>query len=339
MREMASLAETYGRQELPASLMQRLAYMEEAARAASAQAASYARMRVPARRREPSRGAQALVLALFSLGVLTSGAVGAGALVGLRALESGGLPMPLAAAWAKAPPVVPAPQPNAAWETVEVAIARSAPGRAPLPLQVTAADDAPVALVVQGLPAGVRLSRGEPLGWSGWVLQQADLEGLHLMLDDGAPDAFELKITALATPGTPTLGSIVQVRLLDRAEPKSAALTGGVEDAPPQAAVYAGMSDGPATPATDMAGAAAAADTPDKAAAPVAQPAQRPTAANPKGLGQRLAAAGHWPEGASGLGAVVRGPEGPIGGPLGRQMWWQMPPLSWSAFLVAQERP
>jgi hypothetical protein len=229
----------------------------------------------------------------------------------------------LAAAWAKAPPVAAAPAPEAAWETVQVAIARSEPGRAPLPLQATAADDAPVALVVQGLPAGVRLSRGEPLGWSGWVLQQADLDGLHLMLDDGTPDAFELKITALATPGTPTLGSIVQVRLLDRPEPKSAALTGGVEDAPPQAAVYAGMSDGPAI---DEPGAAAAADTPDKTAAPVAQPTERPTAANPKGLGQRLAAAAHWPEGASGLGAVARGPDGPVG----RQMWWQMPPLSWS---------
>jgi hypothetical protein len=323
MRETSSLAEAYGRQELPAGLMQRLAYMEEVARAASAEADRYARMRVPTRPREPSRGAQAIVLAWFSLGVLTSGTIGAGALVGLRAVENGGLPTPWAAAWAKAPPVAAAPQPQPAWETVQMAITRSAQGSAPLPLQVTAADDAPVALVVQGLPAGVRLSRGEPLGWSGWVLQQADLDGLHLMLDDGAPDAFELKITALATPGTPTLGSIVQVRLLDRAEPKHAALTGGVDDAPPQAPVYTGMSDGPAT---GVAGAAAAADAPDRTAAPVAQPTERPTAANPKGLGQRLAAAGHWPEGASGLGAVARGPEVPIG----RQMWWQMPPLSWS---------
>ena len=317
MRETSSLAEAYGRQDLPASLMQRLAYMEQVARAASAQAASYARMQAPAppRPREPSRGAQAIVLAWFSLGVLTSGAVGAGALVGLRALENGSIPMPLAAAWAKTPPVAAAPHPEAAWETVQVAIARSEPGRAPLPLQVTADDDAPVALVVQGLPAGVRLSRGEPLGWSGWVLRQADLDGLHLRLDDGAPDSFELKITALVNPGTPTLASIVHVRLLDRVEPKQAALTRGHEDAPPQPPVHAGMSDGPAT---DMAGAAAAADTPDKAAAPMTQPTWRPTAANPNGLGQKLAAAGPWPGSAR--------PEGPIG----RQMWWQMPPLSWS---------
>jgi hypothetical protein len=287
MRETSSLAEAYGRQDLPASLMQRLAYMEHVARAASAQAASYARMQAPApaRPRKPSRGAQAIVLAWFSLGVLTSGAVGAGALVGLRALESGWSPMPLAAAWAKTPPVAAVPQPKAAWETVQVTIVRSERGRAPLPLQVTAADDAPIAVVVQGLPTGIRLSSGEPLGWSGWVLKQADLVGLHLTLDDGAPDTFELKITALATPGTPTVGSIVQVHLLDRVEPRQAALTGG-------------------------------------AAAPRQAPAQRPdapTAANPKGLGQQLAAAGPWPltpdQGASGL---------------GRQMWWQMPPLSWS---------
>jgi hypothetical protein len=312
MRETSSLAEAYGRQELPASLIQRLAYMEEVARAASAQAASYARMQAPPppRPRQPSRGAQAIVLAWFSLGVLTSGAVGAGALVGLRALESGALPMPLAAAWAKTPPAAAEPQPDAAWETVEVTIARSEPGRAPLPLQVTADDDAPVALVVQGLPAGVRLSRGEPLGWSGWVLKQADLDGLHLTLDDGAPDTFELKITALATPGTPTLGSIVQVRLLDPVEPKHAARTVGVEDAPPQAPVYAGLSDGPAA---EMAGAAAPADTADTAAAPAARPTERHAAAAPKGLGQQLAAAASWPD-----------------GPIGRQMWWQMPPLSWS---------
>ena len=82
MRETASLAEAYGRQELPAGLMQRLAYMEQVARAASAEADRYARMRAPtpARPREPSRGAQAIVLAWFSLGALTSGAVGAGAL-------------------------------------------------------------------------------------------------------------------------------------------------------------------------------------------------------------------------------------------------------------------
>jgi hypothetical protein len=327
MRETSSLAEAYGRQELPASLMQRLAYMEQVARAASAQAAGYARMQLPAppRPRGPSRGAQAVVLAWFSLGVLTSGAIGTGALVGLRALESGWSPTPLATAWATTPLVATAPQPKAAWETVQVEIARSEPGRAPLPLQVAAADDTPIAVVVQGLPAGVRLSRGEPLGWSGWVLKQADLDGLHLTLDDGAPDTFELKITALATPGTPTVGSIVQVRLLDRADPKHAAPKGGVQTAPPRAPVYAGLSDGPAT---GMAGAAGPAGTPDKSAAPVAEPAQRPaaapTAVNPKGLGQQLAAAGPWPEVASGLGAVARAPEGAIG----RQMWWQMPPLS-----------
>jgi hypothetical protein len=292
MRETSSLAEAYGRQELPAGLMQRLAYMEEVARAASAQAASYARMQVPApvRPREPSRGAQAIVLAWFSLGVLTSGAVGAGALVGLRALESGGLPALSAAAWAKTPPVAAAPQPRAAWETVQVTIARSEPGRAPLSLQVTADDDAPVGLLVQGLPAGVRLSHGEPLGWSGWVLKQADLDGLHLLLADGAPDSFELKVTALATPGTPTLGSIVQVHLVGGAEPKQAAITNGMEDAAPQAPTYAGLSDGPA----------ANGGRPGRAAA-----------VNPKGLGQQLAAA--WPD-----------------GPIGRQIWWQMPPLSWS---------
>src|SRR5262249_46377031 len=52
-------------------------------------------------------------------------------------------------------------------------------------------------------------------------------------------------------------------------------------------------------------------------------PAQRRANANPAGA-KTTPAARPWPEGASGLGAISRDSE--------RQVWWSVPPPSWSPF-------
>ena len=65
-----------------------------------------------------------------------------------------------------------------------------------------------------------------------------------------------------------------------------------------------------------------------RSARETASPARRPAAAaaGTDAVGRRPL-----PEGASALGAVAREPDGPA--------WWQMPPPSWSPFVVGQERP
>jgi hypothetical protein len=154
------------------------------------------------------------------------------------------------------------------------------------------------------------------------VLGRDDLGGLSLVLDDTAPAAFDLRVALSAPPGTGAAGSIVQVRLTDGAEPRP---------------VAAGMSDGPHIASAAPADAAAAANETlgtaivrDKArsARETASPARRPAAAaaGTDAVGRRPL-----PEGASALGAVAREPDGPA--------WWQMPPPSWSPFVVGQERP
>ena len=135
MRETASLASSFERQRLPAGLMQRLEMMQQLALQATAPDGR--KPQLPAVRRLPRPGAQVIVMAWFSLGVMASGAAGAGALLGLRALEARGTPLSwasvraslgttLASAWAKMPPVAFAPgsgaQSDGPWERVEVKI-------------------------------------------------------------------------------------------------------------------------------------------------------------------------------------------------------------------------
>jgi hypothetical protein len=348
MRDMASPGAAYGRRDLPIRLMQRLDLVKPPVLPATAQAAGVTRVllpAVPARRRTPPLGAQLAVLAWFSLGVIASGAFGAGSLVGLRALAASETAMAQVAPWmswvpwAKAAPA----QPQVTWETAQIAIDRSERARAPLPLQVTGADDDAIQVVLQGLPAGVRPSYGTPLdGPSGstWVLGPSGLDGLYLALDETAPEAFDFKISVSASPRSFTVGSIVQVRLVDTAPLKQAALPVATDAAPEPTPeihaearweTYRGMSDGPEIeakpapafpPAAPRTASAARAKT-------ASHPAQRRAAAPP--AAQAATATGSWPEGASGLGAVPREPEEPS--------WWQMPPPSWSPFLVGQERP
>jgi len=332
MREMVSLASSYRRQELPARLMQRLEMMHYLALAANDQAPPR-----PVLPRGARRGAHLVVLAWFSFGVIASGAMGAGAIVGLRTLGAAAPPVgtPAVASWS---------HPRADWDTVHVAIDRSQRTRAPLALQVTGADDGAFDVVMHGLPAGVRPSRGAPVGEATWVLRPTDLDGLYLTLDSAVPDTFDVKIAVLTSPGIATAGSIVQVRLVEVAPATQAAVTVG----PPAARsplTYVGMSDGPAP---DTARASAAASTPapirtaaarsgDKAAGQSAQRRTGPVVAGAAAASDQPVGTGRtspqtWPEGAYGLGAAPREPEQATS-------WWQMPPPAWSPFLVGQERP
>jgi hypothetical protein len=324
MREAVSLALSYRRQELPASLMQRLDMMQHLAHAANAQAKGQPNRK--SRPRGARRCAHVIVLTWFSLGVIASGAMGAGAVVGLRTLA------------AVAPPVVGAPavaswsHPRADWDTVHVAIDRSRRERAPLVLQVSGADDGAFDVVMHGLPSGVRPSRGAPIGEGTWALKPADLDGLYLTLDGTVPDAFDVKIAVLTSPGIATAGSIVQVRLVEMAPATQAAVTVGMPaplSPPPPPLAYAGMSDGPGADAARL----AAASTPAPARTAGTRGGDKAGAQSVRRVGPVVASTGKtWPEGAYGLGAIPREPEG-------NTSWWQMPPPSWSPFLVGQERP
>ncbi|HEY1243221.1 MAG TPA: hypothetical protein VGF29_00175 [Hyphomicrobiaceae bacterium] len=330
MRGVVSSASAYGRQRLPASLMQRLELMQYFALAA--QAGGQARG-LPPTSRTPRVGAHAIVLAWFSLGVLTSGALGAATIVGARALASGQSPLaPFGwRAWAKVSPEAPSPRHDAGWDKVQVVIDRSGGPRAPLPLQVTGADAAPLQVVMQGLPPGVTPSRGTAVGPSTWVLDRSDLGGLFLTLDASAPAAFDFKVGVSVAPGAAAAGSVVQVRLIGDAEQKQAALPGGAGGARTASPAPSAMSDGAEIDAANpspAAGPAAVARTAGLRGGAQRRPA--PVAADATGAGAQPTEGRSWPEGASGLGAVPRSPA---------PSWWQMPPPTWSPFLVGQERP
>jgi hypothetical protein len=315
MRETVSLASSYRRRELPVSLMQRLEQMQHLALVAKAQANGHTLRQSPPR--GTRRGAHVVVLAWFSLGVIASGAMGAGAVMWLRTLGGGdpsAVVAPAVASWS---------HPRADWDTVHVTLDRGQRMRAPLALQVTGASGGAFEVVMHGLPAGVRPSRGAPFGEGTWMLKPADLDGLYLTLDDTVADAFDVKIAVLTSAGIATAGSIVQVRLVEMAPATQAAVTVGVP-VPPSPPVHAGMFAGEA------------ADTARPAPAPARTAVQgtgRSGAPAQKRTGPVVASTSRtMPEGAYALGATQREPEQ-------QASWWQMPPPTWSPFLVGQEQP
>jgi hypothetical protein len=328
MRETVSLASSYRRRELPTSLVQRLEMVQHSALASSGQV----RLRqTPSR--GVRRGAHVIVLAWFSLGVIASGAMGAGAIVGLRTFAAGA---PLLAG---APAVAAWSHPRADWDAVHVAIDRSQRSRATLSLQVTGAENGDFQVVMHGLPAGARPSRGAPIGESTWVLKPTDLDGLYLTLDDAVPDTFDVRIAVLTSPGIVTTGSVVEFRLVEMSPSTQAAVMLGTP-APSSPPAYPGMFDAPmayetrsGTASTPVLARTATARHGDKAggqpahrrAGPVVASASRPS-------GQAASTSATWPDGAYRLGATPREPEGATS-------WWQMPPPNWSPFQVGQERP
>jgi hypothetical protein len=300
--------------------MQRLEQMQHLALMASANANGRAPQQ--AAPRGVRRSAHIVVLAWFSLGVIASGATGAGAIMGLRILAGG------APAAVVAPAVASWSNPGADWDTVHLTMDRSQRMRAPLALQVTGANHGAFEIVMHGLPAGVRPSRGAPIGEGTWLLKPADLDGLYLSLDDTVADAFEVKVAVLTSAGIPSAGSIVQMRLVEQAPATQAAITVGAP-VPPLPSAQAGMPAAQAAEATRPGPASTAA--PVRTAAQgtgrvAAQPAQRRTGPVVASTARTM------PEGAYGLGATPREPE--------RQgSWWQMPPPTWSPFLIGQEQP
>ena len=319
MRETVSLASSYGRRELPVSLMQRLERMQHLGLVANAQANGQTLQQSPPR--GARRGAHVVVLAWFSLGVIASGAMGAGAVVWLRTLAAGdpsAVVAPAVASWS---------HPRADWDTVHVTLDRGQRMRAPLALQVTGANGGAFEVVMHGLPAGVRPSRGAPFGEGTWMLKPADLDGLYLTLDDTVADAFDVKIAVLTSAGIATAGSIVQVRLVEMAPATQAAVTVGVP-VPPSPSVHAGMLAGEAadTAKPGTASSPAPARTAAQGTGRLGAPAQRRTGPVVASTGRTM------PDGAYALGATQREPEQ-------QASWWQMPPPTWSPFLVGQEQP
>jgi hypothetical protein len=281
MRESASLASSFQRRQLPAGLMQRLEMVQQLALQAKAQADGQP-VGDPVVPRRPRRGAHLIVLAWFSLGVMTSGGAGIGTLLGLRALEARGTPLTwesmraslgatLAFAWAKMPLIAfkskSAPGTDGAWERVEVKIDAAKRADAPLGLRVTGGDGRPVYFVLDGLPKGVRPSRGAAVGPDIWVVGSADVDSLHLTLDEGAPSAFDLKVALLAPTGVAKSGSVLEVRLVDGGSPMQASAgREGNDRSAGQAGEKAKADEAPAASAAAMAVASAPAGRPGTSA-------------------------------------------------------------------------
>ncbi|HEX5997789.1 MAG TPA: hypothetical protein VFZ16_00080 [Hyphomicrobiaceae bacterium] len=298
-------------------------------------------------------GAQAIVLAWFSLGVLMSGALGVGSLFGLKALQAQGTPLTwealattmrggveatVAAAWSRmptmpllTPPSVSPPTKQPAvppkWDVVRMPIERGT-RHASLGVQVTGTADLPVELVLDGVPAGVRPSHGSAIGATTWVLGQADLDDLSLMLDDTAPDAFDLKIAVVAPRNVATIGSVVQVRLVESGESQAHAAAEPAQqavaetEAPPAAAAPGSPRDADNVALRkDEAGAPSVAPSgPRRTAASAASAAKAvPAETSAEAASAAPAASRTWPEGAYGLGAVSREPETPL--PSGPPAW------------------
>jgi hypothetical protein len=270
---------------LPNSLMQRLALLENGEPLPVAGAAH----------RLPRRQGRISTLVCFGIGALTSSVLGGVTLLGLRTLNAGE---------ARMHAVAPSGQ-KAAPQIVDVAIERSERAHTALSLRLEGAGDADIEVVLRGVPAAARLSKGERRDAMTWVVSRADLDGLHLTLGEAGPDAFDIGIEVLAPSGAATEAGVVRVRVVDTpAQHKHAAA-----EVPPAetsiAKLVPALAPDAGRTAPAGAGAKVARMPQQRAEAPPVR-AKTPPAIRP------------WPEGASGLGAVPRNSE--------RQLWWSMPP-------------
>jgi hypothetical protein len=315
-RAMRGLASQGRRPLLPNSLMQRLALLANGQLSPPASAAHG----------QPRRQGRVSTLICFGIGALTSSVLGGVTLLGLRTLNAGEARMHAAggagsATVAAVPPALSGQK--AAPQIVDVAIERSERAHTALSLRLEGASDADIEVVLRGVPAAARLSKGERRDAMTWVVRRADLDGLHLTLGEAGPDAFDIGIDVLAPSGAATEAGVVRVRVVDAPAPKHAAAeTARVP--PPDRAGTGDAHHKKAVPAETSIAKLVPAVAPDAGArAKVTRPPPRRTDANPAGAGTAPAAR-PWPEGASGLGAVPRDSE--------RQVWWSMPPPAWSPF-------
>jgi hypothetical protein len=289
-----------------------------------------------------------IVGAYFAMGLLGAGAAGAAALLTLQVASgqisppSVRLPSAIAALghwmsepaaprFSKVPPVVVRePQPDA----FDIVIDRSVRASAPFGLRLVGTEDTGMDVLLRDVPAAAQLSHGERRGESTWAVKATDLEDLHLTLNDGTPDAFNVRIEVLAPAGIAALSSVARVRLVGLpAERMASAPLEAAPVEPPAAITPVAHVDPPIAPrnvirarndAARSREKVARAAPPPPAATTVVEIDRRPYQEAPP------AEARHWPEGASGLGAISRESD--------RQVWWKLPALTWSPFLDAAGR-
>jgi hypothetical protein len=214
---MQAMASPAGRQQLPNSLMERLAL----------QASGRLPVAVDSAREARQASGRLTVVLSFGLGAMASCVLGGLAFLGLEAMAAGdsrGNGPTLVSTTPQAPAV-------ASWyqrQVFDVAIPRRERAHAPLRLHVTGDNADGIEIILHGVPAAARLSQGERRGAVTWVLKRADLDDLHLHLSDAAPDAFDVRIDVLAPPGVQTVGSVARVRVVDSApqETGTAAMDG-----------------------------------------------------------------------------------------------------------------
>lgn len=287
--------------------------------------------------------------AYFGVGLVGGGMAGAAVLLGIQVLAPGQaspLRMQVPAAitalahWVpdvatsrvgSTAPAVRDPQPADAFDVV---IERSTRANAPFGLRLVGSRDAGMEVVLRDVPAAARLSRGERRDASTWKVRAVDLEDLHLTLNDGTPDAFDVRIDVLAPAGVAAASSVARVRLVGLPSIERT-VTAPVEAAPAQAALVepeapavtpVASTDGPHHARTVL---ATRNDAPGKREKVARVPL--PAATTVIEIDRRPAQtatqteARHWPEGASGLGAIARESD--------RQVWWKLPAPTWSPFI------
>jgi hypothetical protein len=276
---------------------------------------------------EPGRGRSPRTVLFFALGILGGALIGAAAFLalnmawgaqlrdlGIRALGVfaaalaplvGSIEAPLAHAPTKARTPAAATLPPQQPDSFDVVIDRRFKVRAAFGLRLIGSDDRRLQVLLRDVPATAVLSHGARQSASSWIVGAADLEHLHLTLADGTPDAFDVRIDVLARTDVAGVSSVARVRVVDvpGKEPASMVALAVQRDTVVPAALAV------AEPQVRKARSGAREDKGKAGNAPA--PA---SAANQR----------HWPDGASGLGAVPPSTE--------RQVWWKMPPPSWSPF-------
>lgn len=323
-------------QRRPMSLMQRLALI------------TGTEDRDPARSRtayEPSVGGY------FGIGLVSGGMAGAVALAcfpmfgpALWAPRQAETPPAIAAlaAWTSPArktttlPVAPVAtvSPEAQPDAFDMVIDRSARASAPFGLQLVGSRDGGMEVLLHDVPRGVVPSRGEQRGASTWALKAADLAGLHLALDDGAPEVFNVRIEVRTPAGVVASPGIARVRLIGAppAEQTAAATV------PPAPLLVPAVNTEPAAvnvaPHPAVTHGRGHAPKAKERVARVAPPAGTTVVEierrSPPPVAQEPETR-HFPEGASALGAIIRNESD-------RQVWWKLPAPTWSPFLEAAGR-
>ena len=182
----------------------------------------------------------------------------------------------------------------------EMTTTRDETGSAPLPLRVVGVDDSHSAQVVlRGLPSTVRLSSGVRQDEHTWALRMADLEGLHALLGQGAPEIFDMAIEVATVAGAPPVAEAhAHVRVSD------------------------GQAQGRETAAAAPPIIPPAVDTPFRTEITALPREAEPT--------RTASSRPPLPDGISTLGGPTGEPT--AGAPVGRTIWWKLPAQSWSPF-------